>query len=649
MGKIKNLLRNKWVGFTLAALLYTLWFVVWTGNLWLLLGLPVIFDLYITKFFYRYVWSHNVKMCQRSKTYRTVYEWVNAIIFATVVATLVHLFIFQMYVIPTSSMERTLLIGDYLYVSKVAYGPQMPNTPLSFPFVHHTMPFSQTKKSFSEAIKWPYHRLKGLKPIRRNDVVVFNFPAGDTVLLENQNVTYYDTLRSFEESFGKEEGRKRLNEKYTVISRPVDKRENYIKRCVGLPGDSLEVRNGKVWVNGEPQEAIPGLQYNYVVQTSAPFTQYAIDNLGIREYSGYGSGYYMNLTDELAEKVRGLSNVISVNRYIYTPNDEVFPQWGAPRWSQDNYGPIWIPKKGDTVQLTAALPPHHRGLRRAHARRARRTHRDRRQRGDGVHLRDELLLDDGRQPPQLGRLAFLGLRARGPHRGQGVVRMAVARCGKEFPREHPLGTALQKGSVDVAGDSYRTVAAPAEAACRERSSKFLSWIYPVRTEEEIRERLDALRKRYYDATHHCYAWRLGPRGEAFRANDDGEPSGTAGKPILGQLLSNDITDCLVVVVRYFGGTKLGVPGLIAAYRESAAEAIAAAEIVELTVDRTVRVDFPYVAMNAIMRVVKEQQPRIEEQTFDNLCTMRLAIRESRAAGLIEKLRKAGGSVRDEAE
>ena len=201
----------------------------------------------------------------------------------------------------------------------------------------------------------------------------------------------------------------------------------------------------------------------------------------------------------------------------------------------------------------------------------------------------------------------------------------------------------------MAGDSYRTVAAPAEAACRERSSKFLSWIYPVRTEEEIRERLDALRKRYYDATHHCYAWRLGPRGEAFRANHDGEPSGTAGKPILGQLLSNDITDCLVVVVRYFGGTKLGVPGLIAAYRESAAEAIAAAEIVELTVDRTVRVDFPYVAMNAIMRVVKEQQPRIEEQTFDNLCTMRLAIRESRAAGLIEKLRKAGGSVRDEAE
>ena len=199
-----------------------------------------------------------------------------------------------------------------------------------------------------------------------------------------------------------------------------------------------------------------------------------------------------------------------------------------------------------------------------------------------------------------------------------------------------------------ADDLYRTVAEEAEAACRERSSKFLSWIFPVRSEEEIRHHLDALRKRFFDATHHCYAWRLGPRGEAFRANDDGEPSGTAGKPILGQLLSNDLTDCLIVVVRYFGGTKLGVPGLIAAYRESAAAAIEAARIVERTVDRTVTVDFPYVAMNDIMRVVKELQPRIEEQLFDNLCTMRLSIRESLADRLEERLQKAGGSLRDRA-
>ena len=352
MGKIKAFFRNKWVGFTLATVLYTLWFVVWTGNLWLLLGIPVIYDLYISRLFYRYVWSHNARLCERSKTYKTVYEWVNAVIFATVVATLVHIFVFQMYVIPTSSMEKSLLIGDYLYVSKVTYGPQMPNTPLSFPFVHHTMPFSQTKKSFSEAIKWPYHRLKGLRPIRRNDVVVFNFPAGDTVLLENQSVTYYDVLRSYEASFGKEEGRRRLNAEYTVISRPVDKRENYIKRCIALPGDSLEIRNGEAWINGKPQEPVPGLQYQYVVQTAAPFTQYALEKLGIREYSGNGSVYYMWITDEVAERLRGMKNVTMVRRYYYALNTDVFPQWDEPRWSQDNYGPIWIPKRGATVALT---------------------------------------------------------------------------------------------------------------------------------------------------------------------------------------------------------------------------------------------------------------------------------------------------------
>ena len=196
----------------------------------------------------------------------------------------------------------------------------------------------------------------------------------------------------------------------------------------------------------------------------------------------------------------------------------------------------------------------------------------------------------------------------------------------------------------MAEDSYLTLAAPAEAALRERSSKFLAYAWPVRTEEEIRTHLEALRKRYYDATHHCYAWRLGADGGSWRANDDGEPSGTAGKPILGQLLSREVTECLVVVVRYFGGTKLGVPGLIAAYKEATAAVLDAAEIVERTVDRLIRVDFPYVAMNEIMRVVKEERPEIRRQAFDNLCTMEFAIRESRAEQLIGKLKKAGGSI-----
>ena len=191
---------------------------------------------------------------------------------------------------------------------------------------------------------------------------------------------------------------------------------------------------------------------------------------------------------------------------------------------------------------------------------------------------------------------------------------------------------------------YKTIAEAVEVNMRERSSKFLSFIYPVQNEEQIKEALDALHKRYFDATHHCYAWRLGPRGEQFRANDDGEPSGTAGKPILGQMLSHEITDCLIVVVRYFGGTKLGVPGLIAAYKEAAANAIEAANVIEKTVDRHLQIDFPYLVMNDVMRVIKEEQPRITGPEFDNLCTMHLTMREGRAEILIEKLKKAGASV-----
>ena len=196
----------------------------------------------------------------------------------------------------------------------------------------------------------------------------------------------------------------------------------------------------------------------------------------------------------------------------------------------------------------------------------------------------------------------------------------------------------------MAADCYKTIARAAETTYRQLSSKFYTYAYPVETEEEIKEYLDALRKRWYDATHHCYAWRLGPHGEQFRANDDGEPSSTAGKPILGQLLSQEITNCLVVVVRYFGGTKLGVPGLIAAYKESTAQVLAECEIVERTVDVVVRVEFSYVAMNDVMRIVKDMQPRIVEQLFDNLCAMTLSIRESESEQLIGRLEKVEGAT-----
>ena len=186
-------------------------------------------------------------------------------------------------------------------------------------------------------------------------------------------------------------------------------------------------------------------------------------------------------------------------------------------------------------------------------------------------------------------------------------------------------------------DTFYTLGGEAEALYKDKGSKFLAYGYPVTCEEEIKGRLDALRKRYYDATHHCYAWRLGPKGESFRANDDGEPSSTAGRPILGQMLSREVTDALIVVVRYFGGTKLGVPGLIEAYRRSAALVLENAEIEQRTVDVQTTIRFSYLAMNDVMRIVKELQPQIIAQQFDNLCTLTLASRQGCAAQWRDRL------------
>ncbi len=360
MGKIKAFFKNKWVGFTLASICYILWFVVWTGNPWFLLGEVIIFDLYITRFLHRWIGSRNEEWCRKSATYKFIYEWVNAILFAIVVASLVHIFIFQMYTIPTSSMEKSLLVGDYLYVSKVAYGPKMPNTPLSFPLVHHTMPGSIDKKSYSEAIRWPYRRLKGLGEVKRGDAVVFNFPAGDTVLLERQNVTYYDILRDYEQQWGEAEGRRRLFNDYTVISRPVDKREHYIKRCVALPGDTLQLIDGELYLNGEHQEAPAGRQYFYRVEVTQSLSEYALKRLHITEYQYNPAGglYYMALTDETAAELRKMANVTRVERYAEQgTSTAVFPHDGREGWNADNYGPIWIPKRGETITLTAENLP----------------------------------------------------------------------------------------------------------------------------------------------------------------------------------------------------------------------------------------------------------------------------------------------------
>lgn len=360
---MKSILKNRWFKFSLSTVIYILLFVVWPGNAWMILGIVLLYDFFISRLFHKYVWTHVEDRCRKDPVFNWIYGWVDAIVWAVVVATLIHLFVFQLYMVPTSSMEATILTGDYLYVSKLSYGPQVPNTPVAMPFVYNTMPFSTTRPSYSECIRWPYHRLKGFGHIERNDVVVFNFPAGDTVLLENQAVTYYDVKREYMRHFGKEEGERLLRSDYTIQARPVDKRENYIKRCVAIPGDSIRIIDDELYVNGVPQDPTPTRQHGFVVRTSGAISDYAFSKLGINEYQGSAPYYFMHLTDDMAEKVRGVKVVDSVEMYVCREHcDDVFPNDPAYQWTQDNFGPIWIPERGKTIDLTPENLPFYRRI-----------------------------------------------------------------------------------------------------------------------------------------------------------------------------------------------------------------------------------------------------------------------------------------------
>ena len=365
---MKRFWTNKWFKFSAVSILYILLCVVWTGNLWMLFGLPIIYDLYISRLFYKYIWHYNDRLRERSPLYNSIWGWVDAILWATVAATLLHLFVFQLYKVPTSSMEKTILIGDYIYVSKVAYGPQVPNTPIAMPFVFNTMPFSTTKKSYCDAIQWDYHRLKGITKVKRGDVVVFNYPEGDTVLMPKRliptpGVSYYDVLRSYEQLYGKEAGRKSLYEDYDVIARPVDKRENYIKRCVALPGDMIKIEGTKLFVNDIEQTTLPSQQYIYFVQTTAPLTDYAMNKVGVREWGGNAPYYYLTMTDEVAAKVEKMAIVESVVKYNNTePALDYFPNNKSYNWTQDNFGQLWVPQKGTTIAITTENMPLYRRI-----------------------------------------------------------------------------------------------------------------------------------------------------------------------------------------------------------------------------------------------------------------------------------------------
>jgi len=358
---MKNVLTNKWFKFAVVGLLYLLW-VIWLDNYWWLIGLAVIFDIYITKKVHWAFWKK--KNPPEGKQTKFV-EWADAIIFAVIAATFIRMFFIEAYTIPTSSMEKSMLVGDYLFVSKLAYGPNLPNTPLSFPFVHHTLPFSKTKKSYLEWIKMPYKRIAGLGKVKNNDVVVFNFPEGDTVALNVQNESYYQLVRTY----GRDRVRNDKRDFGEIVSRPVDKCENYIKRCVGIPGDVLEYKEGQLYVNGKEQKHFPGVQYDYRITTNGiPINRMALDKMHISEEDRHtypDSQYLYPLTDENAQKVKKMSNVTSVTKNLTSPggrDPNIFPFSEQYLWNVDNFGPITVPEKGTTIDLTIDNIPLYRRI-----------------------------------------------------------------------------------------------------------------------------------------------------------------------------------------------------------------------------------------------------------------------------------------------
>lgn len=373
MNTLKKIFTNKWVLFSLVSLCYILW-VIWLENYWWLFGEIVIFDLYITK---KVPWAFWKIYKPENKFMKWIMGWVDAIIFAVIAASFIRLFFFEAYTIPTSSMEGTMLVGDFLFVSKYHYGPRPQMTPISFPFVHHSMPGSNgMTASYSTAWQRPFRRMAGLETIKNDDIVVFNFPEGDTVILTRQNQSFYQLKRDFPDGilplsprdyqrFMKLQMENSNTEAFfyayftdSIIARPVDKRENYIKRCVAIPGDTLELRHGRVVVNGKPQKNIETLQFSYRVFTQGgmKIRQSIIENLGVREYGYTGDGYSMLLNDKQVEEIKKLSVVTNVVKAEMLQGQwyrQIFPQSNNFVWNKDFFGPLVIPKKGETVALNA--------------------------------------------------------------------------------------------------------------------------------------------------------------------------------------------------------------------------------------------------------------------------------------------------------
>lgn len=365
--RIEATTRGGWIRAGIWSALYIA-FVIWVAwGDWASLGwlvlLPLIVDAFTTKYI-NYSWWRKYK---ESKPWLyTVLSWVDAIVFALVAVYFINLYIFQNYQIPSSSLEKTLRVGDFLYVSKMAYGARVPQTPLSMPLVQHTMPkWLGGGKSYLDKPHWEYKRLKGWTSPKKGDIVVFNFPAGDTVCTRMQNPDYYTLRYAYGETFI----RQRKDIFGDIVTRPVDRRENYVKRCVGTPGDSLriinnvvytklKIKNSKLKISDAEWQREPereGLQLNYFVQTDGHiFGAKYLDKLGISMADRIqidATTWHFPLTQAMKEELEKNPHVVSV---MVEPSDRgghVYPL-GHNEWTRDNYGPIYIPRKGDKILIT---------------------------------------------------------------------------------------------------------------------------------------------------------------------------------------------------------------------------------------------------------------------------------------------------------
>lgn len=322
-----------------------------------------------------------------------VKNWLDPIIFAVIAASIIRGYTIEAFTIPTSSLEKSLMVGDFLFVNKFAYGPKIPQTPLSFPFAHHTLPFTETKKSYLEWIKLPYMRLPGFGKVKNNEIVVFNYPDGDTVLLKRQNASYYQTVRDVAEEIKESEKPGNLPQSHymtlawnyinspdqpfgAVVARPADKREHYVKRCVGIAGDKFEIKDGEVFINDNKQAMPENAQHRYIVRTNGNLFgengtdekgQHMLSNITLLDKfdiyvseagkignQGDTNYYDLNMPAHVAEQVKNMKDVYSVRiktepKGYYASN--IFPHHPSYPWNNDNFGPLQIPKAGMTLPI----------------------------------------------------------------------------------------------------------------------------------------------------------------------------------------------------------------------------------------------------------------------------------------------------------